>query len=210
MWAMEWFFHGSVTPTRSATRFQPAKDTVLYPARRGSDYLVYSWPREASLPCQPRCSNGWYIAGCSTLDIRLDSRDGQYNRWFQTPGFGAQFPDSQRPAGTDVSLGRHHLDLTGMPSPARRQVNGTRPSWSELRSAQRTRQLAPWPRLPSFLGCLPRPSTIPPVAAAGTTAPFRPHVSCAWAGRMATRPVRSTGIVPTRRLLYRAGLSCVR
>jgi D-aspartate ligase len=63
--------------------------------------------------------------GIADLDWRLDRRDGQYKLVDFNPRMGNQFRLFQTAAGVDV-VRALHLDLTGRPVPAGRQVSGRR------------------------------------------------------------------------------------
>lgn len=63
--------------------------------------------------------------GIMDLDIRLDTRDGQYNLLDFNPRLGAQFRIFRDTAGTDVALAAY-LDLTDQAIPPGEQVNERR------------------------------------------------------------------------------------
>jgi D-aspartate ligase len=60
--------------------------------------------------------------GVLDIDLRIDSRDGQYNLLDFNPRFGAQFRLFRDTAGIDVAIAAY-LDLTGQAIPAGEQVD---------------------------------------------------------------------------------------
>ena len=110
----DWFFHGYAD---AASRCRPActglKDR--------------SYPAHAGLTSYGRCVPNWQLRdqatgllarlryrGIADLDLRLDSRDGQYKLLDFNPRLGAQFRLFTGPGGLDV-VRAAYLDLTGQP-----------------------------------------------------------------------------------------------
>jgi predicted ATP-grasp superfamily ATP-dependent carboligase len=121
----DWFFHGYCDA-----------DSVCRPAFTG--VKDRSYPADAGLTSLGRSvENGKLRAevitllsklgyrGILDLDIRLDSRTGEYHLLDFNPRLGAQFRVFRDTAGTDVARAAY-LDLTNQPIPPGEQVNGRR------------------------------------------------------------------------------------
>ena len=119
----DWFFHGYCDADSVC---QPAFTGVKersYPAAAGLTSLGRSVPNEKLRDQVTSMLQRLGYRGLLDLDIRLDSRDGQYNLLDFNPRLGAQFRIFRDTAGTDVALAAY-LDLTGQAIPPAEQVNG--------------------------------------------------------------------------------------
>lgn len=121
----DWFFHGYCG---SSSACRPAFTGIKersYPARAGLTSLGRS---AANHPLRTQVS-GLLAAvgyrGVMDLDVRLDSRDGQFKMLDFNPRLGAQFRLFENTAGVDVVIAQY-LDLTGQEVPHGEQVSGRR------------------------------------------------------------------------------------
>jgi D-aspartate ligase len=119
----DWFFHGycgAAPACRPA--FTGIKDRS-YPAYAGLTSLGHSAPNPLL-----RDQVTWMLArlsyrGIMDLDLRYDTRDGQYKLLDFNPRLGAQFRLFRDTAGVDV-VRAAYLDLTGQAVPDAPQVDG--------------------------------------------------------------------------------------
>jgi predicted ATP-grasp superfamily ATP-dependent carboligase len=119
----DWFFHGYCD---AHSICQPAFTGLKersYPASAGLTSLGRS-VANAKLRDQITAMLARLgYRGLLDLDIRLDTRTGQYHLLDFNPRLGAQFRVFRDTAGTDVALAAY-LDLTGQVIPPAEQVNG--------------------------------------------------------------------------------------
>ena len=119
----DWFFHGYCDADSVC---QPAFTGIKersYPAAAGLTSLGRSVANEKLRDQVTSMLQRLGYRGLLDLDIRLDSRDGQYNLLDFNPRLGAQFRIFRDTAGTDVAIAAY-LDLTGQAIPPGQQVNG--------------------------------------------------------------------------------------
>lgn len=118
----DWFFHGYCdTASVCHPAFTGVKERSFPLGAGGTTYgrsVANEKLREliTTLLAQLR------YRGIMDLDIRLDSRDGQYNLLDFNPRLGAQFMLFRDTAGMDVALAAY-LDLTGQAIPPGEQLN---------------------------------------------------------------------------------------
>jgi D-aspartate ligase len=119
----DWFFHGYCD---AASRCRPAFTGVKersYPAHAGLTSLGRSVPNPVLRDQVTGLLARLGYQGIVDLDLRWDTRDGQYKLLDFNPRLGAQFRLFRDTAGTDVATA-YYLDLTGRTIPPGEQVNG--------------------------------------------------------------------------------------
>ncbi len=121
----DWFFHG-YCDSNSACRpaFTGIKERS-YPARAGLTSLGRSAVNDRLRAQVCRLLTAIGYRGIMDLDIRRDSRDGQFKALDFNPRLGAQFRLFADTAGVDVAIAQY-LDLTGQEIPRGEQVSGRR------------------------------------------------------------------------------------
>jgi D-aspartate ligase len=119
----DWFFHGYCDGNSVCRPAFTGIKERSYPARAGLTTLGRS-VRNDGLRDQLRTLIATVrYRGIVDLDLRRDSRDGQYKLLDFNPRLGAQFRLFKDRAGTDV-VRAQYLDLTGQVVPDFEQVNG--------------------------------------------------------------------------------------
>jgi predicted ATP-grasp superfamily ATP-dependent carboligase len=119
----DWFFHGYCD---AASTCRPAFTGIKersYPAHAGLTSLGRSVPNDRLRDEMTGLLARLGYRGILDLDLRLDSRDGQYKLLDFNPRLGAQFRVFRDTAGLDVAVAAY-LDLTGRALPAGEQVAG--------------------------------------------------------------------------------------
>ena len=121
----DWFFHGYCDAASvCAPAFTGVKDRS-YPAHAGLTSLG-RWVPSADLHQQVTGMLArLFYTGITDLDLRFDTRDGQYKLLDFNPRLGAQFRLFEDTAGVDV-VRAAYLDLTGQPVPCGQPVPGRR------------------------------------------------------------------------------------
>jgi D-aspartate ligase len=119
----DWFFHGycgAAPACRPA--FTGIKDRS-YPAYAGLTSLGHSAPNPPLRDQVTQMLARLCYRGITDLDLRYDTRDGQYKLLDFNPRLGAQFRLFRDTAGVDV-VRAAYLDLTGQAVPDAPQVDG--------------------------------------------------------------------------------------
>ena len=121
----DWFFHGYCgTAQVCSPAFTGIKDRS-YPAYAGLTSLGHSAPNPPLRAQITRMLGRLSYRGIMDLDLRYDSRDGQYKLLDFNPRLGAQFRLFRTTAEMDV-VRAVYLDLTGQTVPTRRRWTAAR------------------------------------------------------------------------------------
>jgi predicted ATP-grasp superfamily ATP-dependent carboligase len=121
----DWFFHGYSGAGQACRPAFTGVKVRSYPAHAGLTSLGYAAPNAPLRAQVTALLESVSYRGIVDLDLRRDSRDGEYKLLDFNPRLGAQFRLFRDSADVDVVLAAY-LDLTGQDIPAGSQLSGRR------------------------------------------------------------------------------------